>query len=82
MYNGLKLMYYPELILLVAIRIESISIFSYLTRASKLIAEYLLQQAKDKYCIPIVIVRPGTISGDSETGAANLSQFLSRFDSF
>ena len=44
---------------------------------SKWVAEQLVAQARDRN-LPITIYRPGPISGDSQTGAFNRSDFLYR----
>jgi len=47
--------------------------------ASKATAELILLNASSSLKIPLVIFRPGTISGDLKNGASNISQFLSRY---
>lgn len=40
--------------------------------ASKLVAEVLLQQAAAQLKLKVSIYRPGSVAGDSRTGASNL----------
>jgi thioester reductase-like protein len=38
----------------------------------------LIQQAQE-YGLPAIVIRPGTISGSTESGAVNLTDFLTKF---
>jgi len=42
------------------------------------VSEVLLQQAASELNIPVAIYRPGSVSGDSQTGASNQEAFVNR----